>query len=89
VAHSNRLSHRRLWFLTNLRREAADFRFQRWFEFAFGGMSVRRNAMKPHGLTPNAPQSFSEAEVGRFELAILMLRLLVAHQNTLWLIPTD
>jgi hypothetical protein len=65
------------------RREAVDFRFFHQQSFASGGMSVRRNAMKPHGLTTNAPHSSAEAEVGRFELAILVLRLLVAHGKRL------
>jgi hypothetical protein len=61
------MSHMRSRLLTNLHREAADFRFFRQSLFASGGMSVRRNAMKPHGLTLGAPHSSAEAEVGRFE----------------------
>ena len=65
----------------NLRREAVDFRFFHEKLFASGGMSVRRNEMKPHGLTPNAPQNSLEAEVGRFESLNLVL-------NCLWLNST-
>jgi hypothetical protein len=51
------MSHMCFRFTTNFRREAADFRFFHQLPSASGGMSVRRNAMEPHGLTPNALQN--------------------------------